>query len=258
VLWPQPRLAAAGWRPVGPRVPRAADAVLGGLGVAVLALVVAAGLVGPDSATDNFAPTFVFITWWVGLAFASVVLGDVFAALNPWRALGRALDLGGRAPYPERLGRWPAVAGLVVFAWVELVSGWAEQPRAIAVLALLYTAWTLAMMWRFGVETWLARGEAFALYFGVLAAMAPVARRGDRLGVRPPLSGLTHLPADRGLTAFVLVMIGTVTFDGITQGALWRSGPEAWFGDAVVLAGTLGLLAAARSSPASTRSGSAA
>ena len=63
----------------------------------------------------------------------SVLFGDVFRAFNPWRAIGRAVSAGfgklagQRRPapltYPERLGRWPAVVGLVGFLFLELVWG---------------------------------------------------------------------------------------------------------------------------------------
>jgi hypothetical protein len=42
------------------------------------------------------------------------------------------------------------------------------------------------------------------------------------LGVRRPLSGLTRLDNAAGTVAFVTVMIGTVTFDGLSQGQLWK------------------------------------
>ena len=95
---------------------RAVEVVCGVLGVAVLALVLVTGYAGPATPLDNFAPTFVFIIFWVGLVFASVLFGDVFRAFNPWRALGRVLfrDACAARPYPERLGRWPAAVGLLV------------------------------------------------------------------------------------------------------------------------------------------------
>jgi hypothetical protein len=42
------------------------------------------------------------------------------------------------------------------------------------------------------------------------------------LGVRPPLAGLPRLDPAPGTVAFVTVMIGTVTFDGLSQGPLWK------------------------------------
>jgi hypothetical protein len=237
VLWPRPRLERAPWRPLpgaAGRVlgSRAWDVLLGAAGVALLAVVVVAGYAAGGTALDNLAPTFVLITFWVGLVFASVLLGDVFALLSPWRALGRATGvlvrrLSGRAPrhlaYPEWLGRWPGAGVLVCFTWIELVSGWGDRPATLVTAALGYTALTLAAQAVFGVETWTRRGEGFAVYFHLFSRLSVWERRGRVLGVRPPLGGLPSLERMPGTVAFVVAMIGTVTFDGLSQGPAWRS-----------------------------------
>ena len=83
-------------------------------------VVIYAGFAGAQEATANLAPTVIYVLFWVGFPFASVLFGDVFRAVNPWLAVGKAAGwvarrLGGEsAPeplaYPEWLGRWPAVA----------------------------------------------------------------------------------------------------------------------------------------------------
>jgi hypothetical protein len=235
-LWPRPRLEQPGWRPLGPfgraLGSRAADVVCGAVGVLLLVVVVLAGWIAGGTALDNLAPTFILITFWVGLAFASVFLGDVFAVLSPWRALGRATGwavraVTGRPPrhraYPERLGRWPGVLVILVFGWIELVSGWGDAPATLASAAFGYTLITLAAQAVFGVDTWSARGEGFAIFYGLLARLSVWERRGRLLGVRPPLAGLPRLDRPPGTVAFVLTMIGTVTFDGLGQGPAWAS-----------------------------------
>jgi hypothetical protein len=246
VLWPKPRLERASWRPLpggGALGSRAWDVLLGLLGVALLAAVVVAGYTGGGTALDNLAPTFLLITFWVGLVFASILFGDLFALLSPWRAVGRAtgwivLRVTGRAPrhlaYPEALGRWPAAFALLVFTWIELVSGWGDAPATLVTAALGYTVLTLVAQAVFGVETWTRRGEGFAVYYHLFSRLSVWERRersgGERgapgrpiLGVRPPLGGLPRLDRPPGTVAFVVVMIGTVTFDGLSQGPAWRS-----------------------------------
>ena len=45
----------------------------------------------------------------------------------------------------------------------------------------------------------------------------------DRVvGVRPPLAGLPRLDPVPGTVVLLSVMIGTVTFDGLTQGPVWK------------------------------------
>jgi hypothetical protein len=256
-LWPQPKLEGDHWRPLPGRLgrmlgSRALEAACGAAGVVLLIVVVVAGLAGTENGLDNFAPTFIFIIFWVGLAFASVLLGNVFAAFSPWRALGRAtgwaaLRMRGGHPLPhracpERLGRWPAAGGVFAFTWIELASGWGEDPRMIAFAVLGYTAITLAAQGVFGVETWTRRGEAFAVYFDLFSRISPFERRDGVVGVRPPLGGLPRLDVVPGTVALVLVMIGTVTFDGISLGQLWDdlTGDAAF--EAPELVATLGLI----------------
>ena len=254
-LWPQPKLEGDRWRPLPGRLGRllgsgALEALCGAAGVVLLAVVVVAGLAGTENGLDNFAPTFVFIIFWVGLAFASALLGNVFAAFSPWRAVGRAtgriVRRAGGTPrhrsYPERIGRWPAAAGVFAFAWIELASGWGEDPRMIAFAVLGYTAVTLAAQAIYGVDTWTRRGEAFGVYFDLFARISPFERRDGVVGVRPPLGGLPRLDVVPGTVGLVLVMIGTVTFDGISVGQLWDdlTGDAAF--EAPELVATLGLI----------------
>jgi hypothetical protein len=197
--------------------------VCGVIGVAVLALVLLTGYAGPDTPLDNFAPTFVFIIFWVGLVFASVLFGDLFRLVNPWRASGRVV-LRGREPrpYPEWLGRWPAAVGLFIFTWIELASGWGEHPATLATAVAGYSVITLAAMAVYGVEPWARHGEAFSVYFNLFSRMSVFETRDRVVGVRPFLGGLPRLDPIAGTVTLVVVMIGTVTFDGLSQGQLWR------------------------------------
>ncbi len=234
ILWPEPKLEGDRWRPLpGGRVlgSRVVEIVCGAIGIGLLGAVVYTGLEGTQSPAANFAPTFVFVIFWIGLVPASVLFGDVFRAFNPWRALGRAVGwAAGRvvrsglpAPlaYPERLGHWPAAAGVFAFAVLELVRSGGDQPDTVAVATLIYSAITFIAMALYGVEAWSARGEAFSVYFNLFARISAFETRDRVLGVRPPLAGLAHLEAGAGTAALLAVMIGTVTFDGAGEAPIW-------------------------------------
>jgi hypothetical protein len=265
LMWPKPQLEDPAWRPLPLGLgrllgSRAVEVLCGLIGVALLGIVVTAGYIGPDSAADNLLPTFVMITFWVGLVVLSILFGDVFRAFNPWRAIGRAV--GGvvgrrgpaRRPYPERLGRWPAAAGLLMFTWIELVGQWANFPRTLATAVVGYSVVTLAAQSVWGVESWTRRGEAFSVYYNLFSRISVVETRDRVVGLRPPLGGLPRLDPVPGTVAVVMVMIGTVTFDGLSQGALWGSIEPAlqdaftWLGadldTALKFAGTIGLVGA--------------
>jgi hypothetical protein len=138
------------------------------------------------------------------------------------------LSLGLR--YPCRLGAWPAVALLFVFAWTELVSETGEVPARIASMIVGYSALTWAGMVLFGMDTWLKRGEVFTVVFGLFARFAPTDYRranpadgkSEALILRPPSVGLlTEYPVPASMMVFVLLILSTVTFDGFIETPVW-------------------------------------
>ena len=125
-------------------------------------------------------------------------------------------------PYPEKLGRWPAAIGILAFAWIELVYQGRGDPSNLAVLALAYAAVQFIGMALYGVEQWNRHGDAFGVYFGLLARMSPLRWSRDGLFVRKALSGLTKRRCwCPGTVALVIMIIGTTSFDGFSNGPAW-------------------------------------
>jgi hypothetical protein len=198
-------------------------------GLALTALVVVSALFGTADAATNLAPTFVWVAFWVAVPLACVVLGDVYTPVDPWRAIARVCGLGSRRtrPYPARLGRWPAVAGLAVIGWMELVWLRRDDPRALGIVILAYGAIQLAGMARYGIAAWRRNADPFAVYTHVLSHAAAVVVSDRRVSLRTPLSGLPALAAAPGTVAVMVVLIGTTSFDGLSRGSLWaKIGPQ--------------------------------
>ena len=213
------------------------------LSVALFLLVLAAGLFGNQDTVRNFAPTFVWIIWWVGLAYLAALIGNPWPLINPWsivfavcEKLAYRLGLRKRSDpllaAPAWLGVWPAVLLFGLFAWFELIHKTAQAPSTLAGAILVYSLVTWSAMAAFGRETWLARGEAFQLAFGVFERFAPLGQplrdgaqgRPRHWYLRPHGSALVVSEACRpSMTVFVLLMLATVTFDGFKETPLWGS-----------------------------------
>ena len=107
-----------------------------------------------------------------------------------------------------------------MFTWIELVGEWASTASLLTTAVVGYTVVTLAAQAVWGVETWTRRGEAFSVYYNLFSRISAFETRGRVVGMRPPLGGLPRLDPAPGTVAFVAAMIGTVTFDGLSQGDL--------------------------------------
>jgi len=231
-LWPKPQLQEPVRRPLF-RVPSIVDTLTALIGVGLFALVVYSGFAGAQQATVNFAPTFIYVHFWVGLVVLSVLFGDVFRAFNPWLAVGRAASwtfhraFKGREArhlaYPDWLGRWPAVVGILGFAWLELAYVNKDDPSRLAILSLVYAGIQLVGMALFGVARWSQDGDAFGVYYNMLAHLSSFERIGRVLYARRPLSGAPRLRLVAGSVALLCAAIGSTTFDGFSNGPVWSS-----------------------------------
>ncbi|MFB3738654.1 MAG: hypothetical protein ACE14W_06785 [Candidatus Velamenicoccus archaeovorus] len=261
VLWREPRLEGGGrtralgalrWLLASPVV----EWIVRGLACVVFAVVTVAAFVRAD-ATETIAPVFVFDWFWVGLAFAHALFGNLWATLSPFDTLGRLLLLDEpdhRPPltYPKAWGRWPAAVLLFGFVWLELVDPFAGVPGALGYVIVGYSLLSVAGMILFGRKAWVENGEAFAVYLGLLARLAPLGRDGEgRVVIRAPLSGLASLEPRPGVLAVILVALGSTTFDGLSRTTFWVSRASPYTGwqrtalDTLAMLGVILLMAGA-------------
>ena len=220
---PLPGLQAIAWS-------SALRILLGAVSFALFVLVAVAAAIGDTSPDENLAPRFVFVYFWLGLPALSALFGNVWSVLSPWRAAADAAawisertDLRWETPfsYPGAVrplaGRRPPArvrgprARLLGF----------EQPAGDRPRDPHLQRRHVAGDARLRQDSWTDNGEAFAVYFGLLARIAPFAGRDGRLVVRWPFTGLANLDARPGTLAFIAVMLGSVAFDGFSQTDYW-------------------------------------
>jgi hypothetical protein len=189
-------------------------------------------LLGTENELRNFAPTFVYVGFWLGLPLLSVTLGDVWRVLSPWRAIADAavwvLEWGGNEAQPvfrysERLGRYPAALALFSFVALELTHPRPAEPRTLAIAMSVYTYWALAGMAVYGRDVWSRGGEAFAVMFSLLSRIAPFGKQDGRFVVRWPFTGLAGPERVAGTVVFVAVMLGSTSFDGFSRTSIWQN-----------------------------------
>jgi len=238
-LWKKPKLVVGAGRPLPEGLQRVLlspylRVVVSGLSLVLFFVVWTAAWFGSDRGSDNLAPTFIFIAFWVGVVVLQIVLGNVWSVLDPWRAAADAVAWMGRLvgwsreprPYPSGLGLWPAVLLLFSFVALELVYSDPGLPRTLAWAITAYSVATWTGMTVFGRRDWRENGDGFAVYFGFIsrAAIFGSRKREDgskELILRQPLSELARVERRPGAVAFLAVMLGSVAFDGLSRSTWW-------------------------------------
>jgi hypothetical protein len=238
-LWKKPKLEVGAGRPLPEGLQRVllspyVRVVVSGLSLALFIVVWTAAAFGSERASANLAPTFIYVVFWVGMVVLSIVLGNVWSVLDPWRAAADAVawtagKLGWSReprPYPGWLGLWPAVILLFGFVAIELAYADPSDPRTLALAITVYSVATWTGMAIFGRNDWRANGDGFAVFFGFISRAALFGsreREGGRteLILRKPLSELARVERRPGAVAFLAVMLGSVAFDGLSRSSWW-------------------------------------
>ncbi|TPI70952.1 hypothetical protein [Mesorhizobium sp. B2-8-9] len=196
------------------------------------ALLVAAGLSGSRDPLSNPLPLVIWTLLWAGFTLLQGVFGDLWSWLNPWYGPWRVLSrlVGSRraeAP-PSRLinwlGYWPAFALFFAFAWFELIDPAPDDPARLAFAAGTYWLASFVAMLLFGYDAWSRRGEFLTVFFAMVARFAPVERLNGRLSLCwPGAKLLAGDPLPLSGTAFLLLALSSVSFDGLSKTFFWLS-----------------------------------
>ena len=167
------------------------------LGLLALGLSTWAALAGTGDPLMNFAPTWIWIIWWIGLSMGVATLGNVWPFFDPWRTAFEVLQATLRAlglkqttvswPWPHALGIWPAVALLLFWSWLEVIYALPSSPQRIGLAILIWSLINICGMFCFGREVWQRHADVFAIYFEQLGRMAPCQPRGLKTPGETPL-----------------------------------------------------------------------
>lgn len=218
------------WRvpvPNGGAIRRWAGRVGGVLGLLGLVAVLAVGVAGPPQAGRNFAVLFVWVIWWAGFTATTYLAGNAWPALDPFGRLAALIPDRSTVEVPDWVGRWPAVAGLLLLVWLEVVTAVASDPTQLTAVVAVYAVAAVAGGALLGHETWRRQFDPVAGVFDLYGRVAPIQRTDDGLELVIPGAALTEVKADRTTreseVGFVIALLWVTTFDGFVATPTWQS-----------------------------------
>jgi hypothetical protein len=189
--------------------------LLGLVGLLLTGWVLVALYGGPDDASNGGLQAF-YVLVWVGLVPLALVAGHVWRDLSPWRTVAG----DGIWSYPERLGYWPAAAGLFAFVWLELASADPGSVEAVRRWVAVYAVAMLLGGLAFG-QRWFDRADPFDVYSALVARLSPFVRDG-RWRLHDPLRSLSGVPIAPGLVAVLAVLLGSTAYDSFSASPFWQ------------------------------------
>ena len=212
---------------------RAFRRVAQGVAVLLLALCIVAGFYGTTDDYRNINMTLFWIIFILGLTYLTAITTSIYEYASPWVAVSDLIDSiwkgfsRGRIEYPARAGHWPALLLYMLFIWLELMGD--SGPRSLAWILLGYSCLTLFGVWLFGRKAWFRYGEFLAVFFRLIALMAPIRiQRDDKdqrlmLVLQWPFLGLMQgRVGSMALLLFILFMLSSTAFDGLRETQVWR------------------------------------
>jgi hypothetical protein len=210
---------------------RATDLLGSVVGVVGLAVVLWFGFRGPTNPFRNLAVLVVWVGWWAGYVMSVYLVGNTWPTLNPFRTIVERLPSLG-LDYPERLGSWPSIAGLIALIWVEVVSPLADDPRLLARVVAAYAVITVVGGVAFGAERWFSTVDPVSRVFSYYGRVAPVERTDGGVSVRLPGTALSD---SRGVdttaeVAFIVALLWVTTYDGLVTTPAWADATKAAVG----------------------------
>ena len=201
---PESPVSSAGEKARNPRQ-RTAQTVARVVGLLLFLGTFVAGAFGVDDSGANIATVTVIVLFFLGMQVVSLVFGDVFWWFNPFDTLAGLFFRHDREDEVEA-PPWTAAVFLVSFIWFVFAypEFYPPTPHEVAVFLALYTAAVLGGAAYWG-RSWVRHGEGFGALFG---AIAQLGRR------REPGAG-------PGLAPLLMVYLGGILFDGISQTNWW-------------------------------------
>ena len=177
-------------------------------GVFILSLLILPGLIGNEEAKTSITPLIIWVFLWIGVPVLGLVFGDIYSKFNPLSII----------PSPEKKPStvWFAAALFLGLTWFELVWRKPGNPTHIGIvfiLLMLITTVTRIIFSKALIEV-----DPLHLLHHLYAKL--------RFTLSKPiyknmLENIANLSNFKGMEYFILLMIGTVTYDGLRGTTFW-------------------------------------
>ena len=177
-------------------------------GFIILLLLTVPGLVNNEPAKTSITPLILWIFLWIAVPVLGLVFGDLYAKFNPLALIVNREGVSSNVYFASFL--------FLCLTWFELVWNKPGNPRHIGVVFLVLLVVVSAVQ-KFYNKT-LIEVDPLLLLHHLYSKMRIT---NSKPVFRTLLNNISNLAQLKGMEYFILLMIGTVTYDGLRETTFW-------------------------------------
>ena len=177
-------------------------------GIIILFLLVAPGIFGNESSKTSIAPLILWVFLWIGVPVLGLLFGDIYSKFNPLNLFSLKSDK------PESV--YFACILFIGLTWFELV--WRRPGNPLNIAVVLTTLFVCVNLLRYFLKKSLIEVDPLLLLHYLYSKLKLF---NSKPYFRSLLDNIGNLAKLKGIEYFVLLMIGTVTYDGLRETTFW-------------------------------------
>ena len=177
-------------------------------GIIILFLLVAPGIFGNESSKTSVTPLILWVFLWIGVPVLGLLFGDIYSKFNPLNLFSLKSDK------PESV--YFACILFIGLTWFELV--WRRPGNPLNIAVVLITLFVCVNLLRYFLKKSLIEVDPLLLLHYLYSKLKLF---NSRPYFRSLLDNVGNLAKLKGIEYFVLLMIGTVTYDGLRETTFW-------------------------------------
>ena len=177
-------------------------------GIIILFLLVAPGIFGNESSKTSIAPLILWVFLWIGVPVLGLLFGDIYSKFNPLNLFSLKSDK------PESV--YFACILFIGLTWFELV--WRRPGNPLNIAVVLITLFVCVNLLRYFLKKSLIEVDPLLLLHYLYSKLKLF---NSKPYFRSLLDNIGNLAKLKGIEYFVLLMIGTVTYDGLRETTFW-------------------------------------
>ena len=177
-------------------------------GFLILLLLTVPGLINNEPAKTSITPLILWIFLWIAVPVLGLIFGDLYAKFNPLAIITNRDGVSENVYFASFL--------FLCLTWFELVWNKPGNPRHIGFVFLTLLI-LVTLVQRFYNKTIIEVDPLLLLHH--LYSKMRITNKSPFL--KTLLNNISNLAQLKGMEYFILLMIGTVTYDGLRETTFW-------------------------------------